>query len=711
MRYLSLTTLLFLLLFTAKAQNTDSLFAVLKTAETEHKLEVYDQLCGAYYYINLDTVSILAKEKLALAQSVNNVEHIALSYKIWGNAYNYVGNMDSARAKYQKALSIAIENKLPKHIGTITSNIGTTYEFEGDFKQALIYYLEAMRADSIDNNIYGLVNSIPNIGNIYLKTGDYQLALNFFKRGLELAFQTDDYIGKVGAYNNLGLASNRISDFEKASEYYHAALELTQSNSDNYYTSFMLINLGSLYLSWENYSQALDYFSKAKVICEKTENIENLVEALCNLAIVYEALEKPDSAILYLDKALIRVKTYGMTYQQVTIYTNFGKVYTTKEEYVKARNYFLEALHVAQSLESSDDIAQTNYYLGNLEFIQKRYDLSLQYLSKAYQYVVEKQSKADVLLLLSKNYEALNQPAQALSYYRQYSQLHDSVFTAEKHEHVQNLSIRYETEKKEQQIKNLETRTHLQQVKNQKTRLVAILVISILISALLIILFLYRQRQLRAAAQMATTEQRYLRLQMNPHFIFNALSAIQHFVITQDGLTASSYLSRFAKLMRSILNSSKTEFLSLDKEIETLSDYLELQKLRLNNQLSYSIVVADDIDAAETQVPTMLAQPFIENAVEHGILKTENKTGTIEVNYSTSNKQLCVEITDDGVGRQQAAKNADKNHKSLATTITQQRLQILGNKFRAATVDIVDLYDADQPLGTKIIIRVPLISD
>lgn len=198
---------------------------------------------------------------------------------------------------------------------------------------------------------------------------------------------------------------------------------------------------------------------------------------------------------------------------------------------------------------------------------------------------------------------------------------------------------------------------------------------------------------------------------MNPHFIFNAISAIQHYMVTNKSLEASSYLSSFAKLMRSILNNSKEELVTLETERQTLEDYLTLQSLRLDGNIVYTIEGISEIDSDELAIPPMLLQPFIENAIEHGILKKIDQKGKININFTEKQNKLHVEITDDGIGRGDADKMKDTEHKSFATEITNSRIKSMKQSYKKNIFfDIIDLKNSDNsPIGTKVIFELPLV--
>jgi ligand-binding sensor domain-containing protein len=197
-------------------------------------------------------------------------------------------------------------------------------------------------------------------------------------------------------------------------------------------------------------------------------------------------------------------------------------------------------------------------------------------------------------------------------------------------------------------------------------------------------------------------EMQTLRSQMNPHFIFNTMNSINSYIIQNQKEIASDYLTRFSKLMRNILDLSKQEFVALNKEIETLCLYLELEALRLENKFDYSIVIDQDIDQENTPIPPLIIQPFVENAIWHGIHNKKTQ-GTICIAIKNISKnQIEITIEDDGIGRKAAGllKTQQVNHKSYGIDITMNRLQLLDIKNK---VSIIDLYDHNHiACGTQI---------
>jgi sensor histidine kinase YesM len=177
---------------------------------------------------------------------------------------------------------------------------------------------------------------------------------------------------------------------------------------------------------------------------------------------------------------------------------------------------------------------------------------------------------------------------------------------------------------------------------------------------------------------------------------------------------AGRYLSNFSKLIRNILENSREDSVTLDKEISTVTNYLELQKLRYGDKFDFEIEVDENLETEELMVPPMLAQPFIENAVEHGVKYKEGQ-GHIKVTFTRKGDNVIFEVEDDGIGRQRAKEIAirrGKKHKSLATTITNERIQSLSRKLRRKIlINITDLTDdQDNPSGTKVTFELPVLN-
>ena len=212
---------------------------------------------------------------------------------------------------------------------------------------------------------------------------------------------------------------------------------------------------------------------------------------------------------------------------------------------------------------------------------------------------------------------------------------------------------------------------------------------------------------------MAEMEMKALRSQMNPHFIFNSLNSIQKYIWANKQEDASEYLTKFARLMRIILSNSMHKLVSLEDEVISLQLYVELEHRRCNNKFDYTINIEKNIELTEILVPPMLLQPYIENAIWHGLLQKEGR-GILQINVAKPNEKILIcTIEDSGIGRKKAAElKSRKGHTpiSYGMAITEQRLTMTEVDGRVGNITIEDLYDNEVASGTKIIIEIPIES-
>lgn len=213
--------------------------------------------------------------------------------------------------------------------------------------------------------------------------------------------------------------------------------------------------------------------------------------------------------------------------------------------------------------------------------------------------------------------------------------------------------------------------------------------------------------------QIAESEMSALRAQMNPHFIFNVLNSINRYILMSDGETASRYLTQFARLIRLVLENSKTAKVPLEADMEALKLYINMEKLRFLDKFDYKLNIDEDIDQQFTQIPPLLIQPYVENAIWHGLMQKEDG-GMLIISLKLENETLLsVTIEDNGIGRTNSALLKSKtalNHKSFGLQMTKDRISIVNRLYGIQTaVKIEDLYDADEePSGTRVTLTIPV---
>ncbi len=224
-----------------------------------------------------------------------------------------------------------------------------------------------------------------------------------------------------------------------------------------------------------------------------------------------------------------------------------------------------------------------------------------------------------------------------------------------------------------------------------------------------------RQKTTELEQKTLEMEMKTLRAQMNPHFIFNSLNSVNRFILQNNKTSASSYLTKFSRLIRLILQHSQEQKVSLENELEALGLYLELESIRFENRFSYKVSVQNSVDPSIVMVPPLIIQPYAENAIWHGLMHKEDK-GQLDIEISAENDHLFICITDDGVGREKAASLESKTsvkYKSMGMKITQERiLNLKSGDGHEAYVNLNDLVNNDgTAAGTEVTIKIPLLYD
>jgi two-component sensor histidine kinase len=247
--------------------------------------------------------------------------------------------------------------------------------------------------------------------------------------------------------------------------------------------------------------------------------------------------------------------------------------------------------------------------------------------------------------------------------------------------------------------------------------------VTFVLGLLLLVLIRNRVKRVQKRTQLAIEQQQMkaelykskiaaIRAQMNPHFMFNALNSIQAFIMTNQEEVASNYLAEFAGLMRKYLNQSRFEEISLSDEIETLGIYLKLESLRTDGALKYTMECDSKLNSDEIEIPIMLLQPHIENAIKHGLMHKEGEK-KLSVSFNRINDELmeCV-IEDNGIGRQASAeinKRRQRKPESFATKSIDQKMNLVNNNSsRSFTIEIIDLVEGDIGVGTRVVIRLSI---
>jgi len=738
------------------ASNTDSLKTQLGIASQQEKANILNQLAKIYLNINLDSAADFSRKAGMLAKKLGQTDQLAFSKKYLGITNYYLNNTSLAQQYYTDALLLFenIGNEL--EVSNILNNKALIYYANNDFDQAIMLHQQALEIRERLNDPGAIINSLINLGNCFNEVGNTKSAIVYFERALEInklinpknlnnalvlglgstysvygdyfqalelynhainmADSKQDYQSLVALLNNRGNVLLKLGDSEAAINDYEKAIAQQAKVWRPGQLSSLLLNLGNVYQQTEQYQKAKKLYQQASQEAHKTDNWQVVTRAMLNISIIFDQLMQPDSAYYYIQKASNLPFVQNNPELSTTAANIFGNHLKKVGKLSEAEIFLQKAHQQAIAHKLTQEHAKAAQNLGSLYFKTKRFELARQYLEESLE-INQQTGNLDLQITNLFSLSALNEETgnlkAALSYQKQYAVLYDSLFDIKKQEQVSQVEGRLSLKLKEGQLENqrLLIEKKNKELYLQRARIVYVIVIAALLFLLLAILYNRRKiktsrNQLKLEQEQLETEHRLLRAQMNPHFMFNALNSIQAFISENNAMQAEIFLSKFARLMRYYLDSSSKSFVSLDEEIAGLKLNIELEQLRMNNSFSFKIEVDETIETTEYDVPPMLAQPFIENAIKHG-LRTKKEPGFLSVSFALVDQQSmrCI-VQDNGIGRAASRIFSSRmsKHESKGIGITQKRLAIIWNsKFQDDFLKISDLENDNQEAdGTRV---------
>ncbi|MEL7004289.1 MAG: tetratricopeptide repeat protein, partial [Bacteroidota bacterium] len=478
-------------------------------------------------------------------------------------------------------------------------------------------------------------------------------------------------------------------------------------NADTKVTVSIYNNMANVYSDLRQYDKALIYYDSLLHISIKSNNQQGQIIALVNKGLVLTDLEKYSEAIKDLSKGLEMARRIDHVYFQSAILNNMGRTYEKMRENRKAIDYYEQAVELAQTTNNKTTIASSMNRLANIFVLEGQHQKAHNYALEALAASVELNSlegQSDAWKTLSITYDTLANQQQAYDAFKNHIKLKDSILSEENKSEITRKEMQFRMEMQE----TLDA-AEIQRQTTLKNAAIGGLIV--LLFASLIAYMLYKRRrdaieQKKEAdfkLNVAETELKALRAQMNPHFIFNSLNSISDYIDKHDINTANEYLIRFSQLMRLTLENSEKESVSLAEDIQWLELYLKLESTRLADKFDYRIVVKEEVDPENTAVPPMILQPFVENSIWHGLANKIGQ-GQIEIKISMEGQMLLYVIEDDGVGRKAAQNTHGADKKSYGIKITQNRIDIL-NRLKGEKGEVIM---TDKSKGLRVEVRLPL---
>ncbi|MBC8319879.1 MAG: histidine kinase [Bacteroidetes bacterium] len=643
----------------------DSLQNLISTSDITDQITILNTLASYYAPFDFDTSIMYASQAIRLATVYSNTTNVAL----------------------------------------VKANIGNAYYYKMDFKNALLSYLSALKILEENNEWKASGDICLQLGNINFLIRRSEKAISYYHKALGYYQASGDEISSSAVYEAMSLAMDNLNYKPKDSAliYGNKLLKYSQKINDHYREALAYIIIGQIYLGDDNSvikkQKALAYNDSALIIATKHKYDDLISIIYLNLGCYYDRSSPffeltGDLALSqsYFGKAYTVANNIGSSYLMAMILNSLANIDIEERKYAQAE------IKLNESEARFNNFFQFDWKKNNL--IITVYFLALRERNNMY-------NSRFKLAMAKGEYK------KAVEYLNSYYLSRDTMNAAQQVRQLELLMAEADAEKTDQKIRLLSQENELNRLRLLKTRyLLAGAGSGIFIFSLFLLLFFQRKR-FKAEQKSLLLEQKLLRSQMNPHFIFNSLASIQNFVINENSDQASIYLSRFSNLIRNILDNSIEEYVPLEKEISTIENYLELQKVRFAGQFEWVITVNEMIDDANMLIPPMLAQPFIENAIEHGIRHRDTK-GHIDIRFHLEEGLIRFEVEDDGVGRVKSHEIEAKHkprHRSMATSLTRDRLNTLNKKLKyKIRLEIIDLTDSmGNACGTKVTFGIPVL--
>ncbi|MEM8510143.1 MAG: tetratricopeptide repeat protein [Bacteroidota bacterium] len=562
------------------------------------------------------------------------------------------------------------------------NQIGTIYRNRSYLTKAIALHQKALEIAESSNNLEFVVYSLNMLGTVYRRKDAIKTGLDYHQKALEIAEAIE--LPSVHIKRNINIALNSIGNlyqtlgqYDLAISQFQRALELEGALGNKLGLAINNQNIGDCLEHKGNLEDALKRYKTSLDFNNEINNDFGRVICQNSIAQIHLKQNRPNLALELLEPSLDQITRIGDKFIWSSVLANLGWAYMEIQNYQEAEKFMSKGLNMANEISMPTQIIYAQKLLSDLESRKGNHK-------------------------------------KALAYYQQAEEFNQQLKNDRNIRYINDLILRYEAEKKTSQISALAQENELVKLrlrKNQTTILVSALVIGLVGTILFI---MYRQYQSNYEKRVMGLEQNMLRSQMNPHFLFNSLNSIKLYIINNDKKNAVHYLNKFSKLVRRILDGSSLKETTLAEELETIELYLNIENIRFSEGIAYSINLEDGIDPEQLKIPSLVLQPFLENAIWHGLSSKEGEKN-LWVNVSRKDDiHIIISIIDNGVGRAASEKikeNRVIKRKSVGIDITKERLANFAKDYQYGfSIEIIDLFtDEGNPKGTKVVLEIPTI--
>lgn len=585
---------------------------------------------------------------------------------------------------------------------------------------------QANYADSVEN----WIKNNPKVDSQYiislhklsyrLSENDVKKSFAYYEKVSILSDSLNFTYGKSLAAINLGILLSNSANYEGSNSAYFEAIDYAEKCGALRLKSISLNNIG------ENFS-ILNDLNKCKQYTKEAIKINMQLHAWRGVAINYELLQQCDlkerlyaDAKQNLDSGMPYAIKANENYILSQFYLGFGKLQAIKKNIDSAQYFFDRAMK--QALAQNDLRNEFQVYRAKAEYLTNLLPANkIELLDSAL--AIARNTKymdgiSQAAQQLSDEYDILKNKDSSLFYYRIYRSANDSIFSENNRRNVVIKEANWILKRKEIENTRLKELSVIQKrdIVFKNALLLSILGLLVLIIAISVIInksIQSRKKHIETELKQKITEMQMqsLKAQMNPHFIFNCLNSIENFIMKNDKKAASEYLNKFSELIRIMLDSNRVDFASFTKNMEGIKLYVELEQLRFDNKFSFKSNIDPELLNGDYRVPHLLIQPYVENAILHGLSQSEREGLELFLSATLEDDYITYIIEDNGIGRELSAKYKSQNkpnHKSIGIELSRERINIFNQQQKGeGGVVITDIYDENnEPTGTRVCIKI-----
>ncbi len=624
----------------------------------------------------------------------------------------------------------------PRYTSIAYSIIGDAYYLAGKRDSAMTYYLlQAASLEGIDHTTSHLTliaSGLGNAANSANTLGQRTKSIDLAHEALPYAVKIGDPRGEADLFYLLANGYQSVLQPDSALFYFNKCYRINLASGDQRSMASNLMYIGSIYMTQSKNRLALEtYHDALNVLPDSSAFRSPRMQAYSNISNAYSSLGLIDSAFHFLtlakqESSQLKSKNYSNRIELRLIDI------LLKDDIVQAEQRLDKLRSITDEEESLSVLLGIETSCSRMYLKKNEIEKAAQCLDRAFDIVENsdlKYQKEVLYPLAIEIYEEQGNHAKALKY----SKLNSEQIRAYNNDEIEKaiLSNEFKHERegleKDNELRNLENT--LLSTKLSRRRWISLVLSALLALALISAYLIWRQsknkvkmQNLAQEAVLVEKERLYLekemealRAQMNPHFLFNSLNSINHYILNEEPRQASSYLSKFSQLMRMILSNSKQRYVALAKELNAIRLYTEIENLRFEDKFNYVEKLGLNLDLDEILVPPLILQPFVENCIKHAFVGVEEDC-EIVMEIEKSKDQLLIQISDNGVGlKNSKVNNRSKNelNKSYGLEITKSRLELIAKLYKIEChMEVRSILDDDgHVMGTMVYMEVPIIQE